>query len=124
MAFRAIIINPTIRKGEAKDINIELFTDEGLPLNLSEYIDPAVFLMAKRWATQDDADALINEECDIIDEENGYCKAFLPWEETTNYDEGRYLAEIDLVFYDSNGYEHREKSDTLIMWIKSPIRVN
>ena len=32
--------------------------------------------------------------------------------------------EIDLVFYDSNGYEHREKSDTLIMWIKSPIRVN
>lgn len=116
MDIHVIVKNPVLKRGEQPDVIFQIFKNDGQYLDLT---DKEVQVIIKRWITSETA--VIDSECEVTDAEEGLCKLYLTEDDTLAFEEGRYLAEITVLFDDTSTGEI-EYSDNLVMWVKKSLR--
>jgi len=114
MNVHAIITNPVVKQGSAPDLEIILYDDDGLRIDLDTA--EAVSVIFKRWHASDTA--IINQLCEITDSTRGECVIPLLEEDTSAFELGRFFGEIQVDFSDGV----IERTEDLVLWVKKSVR--
>ncbi len=113
MDIHAIVRNPVIKKGTQPDLYITVYNNDGTEMDLS---DSEVSIIVKRWHTG--ASAIIDQECVITEPTRGKCVACLSALDTSNWDVGRYLGEIEVI-RDSTEWD---RTENMAFWVQESLR--
>lgn len=113
MRYHAILRNPVVKRGTQPILRIDIVDDDGLPVDLT---NARVYAIFKRYWTS--TAAIIDEECEISDPSNGNCLLYLLLEDTSSWDLGRYIGEVELIIDSTT----MDRTDDLILWVKPSIR--